>query len=342
MDLFYSGDIKTRSTMILSIRRHWIFSLRHLTLKKIINILICLVELKIKRARSVSNPIYLRIEVSPLCNLKCPGCVHGGSKCSEVQTESRKNGMMSYALFSESVHCFLPYLVNANLYDEGEPLLNNDIYRMITHLHNNNVGTCISSNLSFTLSDAALTTLVNSGLEHLIVTVDGITQESYERYRKGGDLRLVISNISRILKLAKATARCSLKVELQYIEFEYNLIERMKVIDLAKELGVWRFTCIQGSSREGWKGTRFSGSEEARRNRGCYQIWIAATINAAGELGTCDYGEDHGFPMLGLAADYEVQKLRNSLSIVKLRESFKGSTCNHLDNTCRHCSLYED
>lgn len=210
---------------------------------------------------------------------------------------------------------------------------------MINYLNNNKVATCVSTNFSLKISDEYMAELLSSGLDHFIIAVDGITQESYSKYRKGGNLSLVISNLERLASMQKEIDN-SLRIEIQFLEFPHNKNDRQGVYDLAKRLRVWRFCVIENSSPKGWEGIRFKGTEEERRKRGCYHLWVASTINSVGEIGCCDYGEDHGIPNIGMASDYTSKRLRNHLSIVKLRQSFKRNSTS-LNPVCRHCSEYK-
>ena len=339
MRTLLARDMKKGSTLLWAVKRHLLLMLSHITLRKLFNSLVLLFEMQLKQTRLYSNPVFLRIEVSPLCNLRCPGCLLGQAGLTETSPDHRKEGMMSYESFKENVKDFLPCLFKVNLYDEGEPLLNPEIHKMIKLLNDNNVISCISSNFSMQLSDERLKQIVESGLEHLIVAIDGATQETYSRYRQGGDLNTVISNIKRIMAL-KEKMKSRLRLELQFIDFEGNEAERKAVKKLADELGVWRFTTIRGTSRHGWIGARFKGSETERRRRGCYELWLSATINSKGELGTCDYGEDNGIPNIGLAKEYLAKGLRNHPDLIKLRNSFRNASVS-LHEVCRHCSLYK-
>ncbi len=340
MRYLVTGELAQISTMHLSIRRHFSFMVRHLTPRKLANILLCLWEMKTRKAELRSAPFYLRVEASSICNLRCPGCQLGREEKDHEGSEQRKKGLMSLQTFKESVRDFLPYLVKVNLYDEGEPLLNPEIFEMIRHLSDNNVSTCVSSNFSLSMTDKYLAGLIDSGLEHLIVALDGATPESYNKYRVGGNFQLVVENVQRLTGMMTARDRRRLKVELQFIDFDDDAVGREAVLRLAEDLDVWRFSIVQGSSRKGWAGVRFDGSEEARRLRGCYQLWGTATINSNGEIGVCDYGEDHGMPFLGQAKDYFLHGMRNHPWALDRRKSFKSAQLS-LNEVCKHCSLYE-
>ena len=156
-----------RSPMARSARRHLRDIIKHMTVRRVINILGTVVEMFLRRPHLFSHPFFMRIEISPICNLRCIGCSLGGP--SRDGTRRGKPKQMSLDLFERSVRDFLPYLVKVNLYDEGEPLLNKDLPKMIACLSRRKVATCVSSNFSLTLSDDYLRELLSCGLNHLIV-----------------------------------------------------------------------------------------------------------------------------------------------------------------------------
>jgi pyruvate-formate lyase-activating enzyme len=327
---------KKKSAMSIAAMKHIYSIFRYLTFKKVYNIALAVTEMYITRGVVKSNPFYLRIEVSPYCNLKCPGCILGGADIIENNPQHRSEKIMGYELFCESVVDYLPYLIKVNLYDEGEPLLNKSLLKMIHYLHSNNVGTCISTNFSIKLSDDFLKEMLASGLDTLVIAIDGATQETYQKYRVGGDLNLVLRNIERLIEL-RDCSDSTLKVEVQFLELAHNEHERKAVLNIAQILGVDVFTVLEDCSIQGWEGKRFKGTENERRKMGCYHLWFATTINSVGEVGCCDYGEDHGMPSLGFAYNYSKEKLRNHPALVTLRRSFKRNS-QTLNEICHHCS----
>ncbi len=331
-----SGDIQHGSMMMWSARRHAGFLVRRMTPRRLANLVRCLSEMRATRDVLESHPFYLRVCVSELCNLRCPGCLIAQGA---VPADPSRPRLMDLECFKASVRDFLPHLLKVNLYDEGEPLLNPALFDMVRHLTDQRVGSCVSSNFSMPLDDARLEALLASGLDHLIVCVDGITQATYARYRAGGSLERVLANLRRLVALKRERGRTRPDIELQFIEFDHNRHEGSEVAALAREIGVWRFVVVQGSSPLGWRGTDFHGSEAERRRRGCYQLWVGAHVNIDGSLGTCDYGEDHGIENVGFARDYAAAGLRNHPRLVGLRRSFQARASG-MDAVCRSCSLY--
>ena len=334
-----SGDLRQRSVMTWMTRRHLPFLARHINPRRAANLALLLGEMMSGRDGVRSHPFYLRIEVSPYCSLRCPGCMMGDMDLTESSPEHRRSGMMDYQTFVASVEPLVPWLLKVNLYDEGEPLLNKRIYDMVRYLSHHDVGSCISSNFSLPLSDDTLHELVHCGLEHLVVSLDGATQETYSRYRKGGKLSLVVENVRRLQRLLDASPSSKLKIELQFLDFGDNSAEQEDVRALAESLGVWRFTAIEGCSREGWVGVHFPGTAAERREKGCYHLWAATTVNSAGEMGTCDFGEDHGLPNIGAASRYGASGLRNHPSMRRLRASFRADGP-PLHEVCQNCNQY--
>lgn len=324
-----------KSTLRKSLVRHASFFSKYLTIRKSINLLLCFIEFKLKLVKCKSFPVYIRYEVSSVCNLRCSGCALGGAENNS--SEMDKNKLTSVVDFKNSIKDFLPYLLKVNLYDEGEPFLNKEITDIVKHLNDNKVASCISSNFSLKFSDVDLFKIIDSGLDHLIVAVDGIDQESYSKYRIGGDFDLVISNIQKLTSLIKKK-NSPLKVEFQYLEFDDNKINRNDVKKIAESLDVWKFTIIKNCSRKGWEASFFKGHSEQRKQLGCYHIWFSSSILSNGSYFACDFGEDHGMDKVGKALDFKNKKLRNHVNIVNLRKSFTRN--GKLENPCIKCPQF--
>jgi len=338
MYIQYSGDIKKISIFYWRLRRHFRFLVRHLNFRRAVNAIIFFAEMKFKKVYLRSYPPYIRIETSPYCNLRCPGCLLGETFYNEANPEHRDAGFMSYDLFVDSVKDFVPYLLKINLYDEGEPLLNKNILKMIKYLSSNNVATNISTNFSLNLSEEKLNEIVDCGLEQIVICLDGSTQETYSKYRVGGDLNKVLQNLKKLSEI-NYNKKGKLKIDVQFIDFDDDEKERTAVYNLVKDLKIWRLSIIQGSSRKGRSGLKFTGTPDERRAKGCYELWTSVIINSKGELGTCDYGEDNGIQNIGEARNYKKDNLRNHPVLVELRQSFKYPDV-PLNEICCHCCEY--
>lgn len=336
--LQFKGDF-----VATTIRRHALSMLKRMTPTRFANLCLALYEAKTRKTILKSYPIYLRINVSPFCNLRCPGCEAGGAGIAAKYRELHKGqACMSFSVFKKCVDPLKKYIFKMNLYDEGEPLLNHEIEQMISYASRHNITTCISSNLSIDLPDSRIRDIVNSGLDHIMVAVDGSTQGVYEKYRVGGNLALVLDNLKRMVSIKSALNKKNLFIDIQFLVFEHNKhqLEDMKL--LARKLKVDRLTAIKASTL-GWEAWDSLGSKlnpEQRRNLGCYLIWFTADIESDGKLYSCDYSEDHLMPAIGSMLENPFVELWNHRVMQQLRFSFRKSGKANLSDFCRNCPCW--
>ena len=215
------------------IKRHLIPIKNHLTWRKIMNSIMNQIEYFLRRNRLLSFPLFLKIEPSRLCQLKCPGCSHNIHK-SMLQNNK---GFMSLDSFCKIVEPFTKTLIGISLSGTGEPMLNKDLISMIEYANSKNIGVNYPTNFSLQFSDNYLEKLVKSGLDKIMISMDGISGETYNLYRVGGDVELVKYNVKRLSEI-----KCNLKmknphIEWKFIVFEHNKHEVDKALKVYKEWG---------------------------------------------------------------------------------------------------------
>ncbi|MCS7073950.1 MAG: radical SAM protein, partial [Bacteroidia bacterium] len=126
-------------------------------------------------------PISIGIEPTTGCNLRCPQCPSG------LRIFSRPTGMLEPQLFQALLDEIGDELVYLILYFQGEPYLNVNFLAMVSYAVNKNIFTSTSTNAHFLSPEMAQKT-VESGLHKIIISIDGTTQETYQKYRVGGNL----------------------------------------------------------------------------------------------------------------------------------------------------------
>ncbi len=185
----------------------------------------------LKKPIHFGMPIVLEVEPTTSCNLRCPQCPSG------LRSFTRNTGMLDLQLFKniiDEVHQDLVWLV---LYFQGEPFLNKQLLAFVKYAASKNIYTATSSNAHYFTDDMARQT-VESGLDRLIISIDGTTQESYSKYRVGGNLDKVIEGTKNVLEWKKKLNSSTPHVIWQFIAFKHNEHEIATVKQLAKELGV--------------------------------------------------------------------------------------------------------
>lgn len=269
------------------LKRHF-FSICHTaTVKKLWNLIKCYLSFRGKKSTLNTMPVFCKFEVATACNLRCPGCLHGSDT-----NIYKKNTMMSFDTFKRAFDQLAPYLFKAIMYHQGESFLNKDSIRMIEYATKKRVHTSVSTNFSFKFTDDKLIEILNSGLSHLIVSIDGITQEVYEKYRVGGNLDLVLENVSKLVKLKKQYRKKLPLLEFQFIIFEHNKHQLDDARKLAGKLGVDRFTFRTDRiySRElslGRGGRNGLININETQMPGCKWLWFGTLIKISGAVMPC-------------------------------------------------------
>lgn len=176
-------------------------------------------------------PLSMEIEPTTSCNLRCPQCPSG------LREFSRNTGMLDLPLYKKVIDEIHEDLVWLILYFQGEPFLNKQFLEFVKYAAAKNIYTATSSNAHYFTDEVARAT-VESGLDRLIISIDGTTQETYSKYRIGGKLEKVIEGTEKLLYWKKKLNRSTPHIIWQFIAFKHNEHQIPEIKKLAKEIGV--------------------------------------------------------------------------------------------------------
>ena len=137
-------------------------------------------------------PISMSVEPTTACNLGCPECPSG------LKNFTRPTGNLDPKLFENLIGNVKEHLTYLTMYFQGEPYINPHFNEMIGIASQEGIYTATSTNGHFLNRESAIET-VKSGLGRLIISIDGIDQESYQKYRVNGQLSKVLEGV-RILE----------------------------------------------------------------------------------------------------------------------------------------------
>lgn len=182
----------------------------------------------------VSRPVTLMLDPSNACQLACPGCVHSANE----QFTARMlwpPGVMRPATFERLLAEIGPFSLRAVLYNYGEPLLNKWLPEFIEAAHGHGMTTQLSTNLSVRFD---VERFVEAGPDHVILSIDGATQESYGRFRVNGNLALVLDNLRRVVAAKRRRGSSRPVLVWRFLTFEHNVHEVDEALGLAREIGV--------------------------------------------------------------------------------------------------------
>ncbi|MBD3318022.1 MAG: radical SAM protein [Chitinivibrionales bacterium] len=301
-----------------------------------------------------SKPYLLILDTINRCNLRCPLCPTGTDSLNRPRT--RLDFERFRAVFDGLKH----YLFEVNLYNWGEPFLNKDIYRMIAYAKAHNVGTSISSNLNIIKPDD-LDSIISSGLEYLVVSLDATTPQVYDTYRKAGDFNTVMNNLRLLLRKRGERRVAHPMIEWQFIVMKSNMHQQEDAVALARDIGVdvMRFIPVglpfdtpdkASLAREWYPVSDKSGYDygknelqygQSSRKSTCYYLYRSATINPDGGVSPCCVVYDSKYDF-GNAFSSNFDEIWNNERFQSARALFSRKKISAARNTpCYTCPLFD-
>jgi MoaA/NifB/PqqE/SkfB family radical SAM enzyme len=199
--------------------------------KAYLNVLKLRLNMRLKREVVHNYPVAAFIEPDSFCNLRCPACPTG------LRLGLRPPASIKEELFRSAIDEIGDYIFQLFMYNWGEPLLHRQTPELIRYAKERDINIILSTNLSLNLTDEYVERLVRSGLDVLSVSVDGTTEQTYEKYRRGGNLALVRKNLLRIKRAKERLGLQTPKVIWQFIVFRHNEHEIAQALREYREWG---------------------------------------------------------------------------------------------------------
>ena len=249
-------------------------------------------------------PPILMVEPTNICNLKCPMCPSGNGDMK------RQKGQLDLDSFKGLMDDVGAYIYQVQFWNQGEPFINKNILEFIKYAKSKGVVTQTSTNGHFIRDVAAAEALVSSGLDQIIFSMDGTNEESYEKYRVGGDFNLVLDTLGRILEAKRKLKSRTPLIQLQFLVFKHNQDEIEQLIELAKKHRINRisFKSAQVYSRDQAQEflpddpefLRYENQSDELVLKGglpnwCSRLWLNSTINWDGSVSPCCFDKDAEF-----------------------------------------------
>ncbi len=252
-------------------------------------------------------PATVSLELTNNCNLGCPECASGSG------TMLRERGFMDPALYKKVIRELNPFIWYASLYFQGEPFLHPDIFYFLQLKENAKV--IISTNGHYLGGNNARKTVL-SGIHKLIVSLDGMDQEPYSKYRVNGNLETVMAGI-RNVSLERQRLNSPMKLELQFLVNRFNEHQIAQAESFAREvkasLRLKSMQVIQGHDAGEWmpsagKFARYetSGGRFTIKNpmpSRCLRLWLNPVITWDGKVLPCCFDKDAEYIMGDLRSE---------------------------------------
>lgn len=253
------------------------------------------------KPRQAGLPLSISIEPTTACNLRCPECPSG------LRSFTRPTGMLQEKMFKKVVDELQDTLCYLLFYFQGEPYLNRNFLDWVSYASQKGIYTATSTNAHYLDDDTARKT-VASGLDRLIISIDGTTQETYESYRIGGKLEKVLEGTRNVIRWKKQLKSRSPHIIFQFLVVKPNEHQVEEVKQLAKELGVDAvglktaqiYDYEKGSPLipEQQKYSRYKKQADgsyAIKNKllnHCWKMWHSCVITWDGKVVPCCFDKD--------------------------------------------------
>ncbi len=265
-----------------------------------------------KSAKPWGMPISLSIEPTTACNLGCPECPSG------LKQFSRDTGNLKAENFNRWLDQLSPTLSYLNFYFQGEPFIHNDILQFISKASQAGIYTSTSTNAHF-ITEKRATEIVQSGLDRILISIDGTTQEVYEQYRVHGSLQKVLDGTKHLVE-----ARKNLNSSTPHIIFQFlvvrpneNQIEEAKQLANEYKVDEIRFKTAQVYDYENGnpliptieKYSRYKRLSNGKfivkssLDNHCWRMWSGAVVTWDGKVVPCCFDKDATHEMGNLSKE---------------------------------------
>lgn len=321
------------------------YRLKNVPLQKRINYLIVKLNKTFNKTVIPSYPIYLRVNPFFGCNLHCP-------KCPAHQGENRINrGALPFKTYKKFIDETGDYSLLLSLWSWGEPFLNENLPEMIEYAKTKKMIVKTSTNGNVLNDEAFNKKIILSGLDELIIALDGPSSETYNIYRKGGEFNKIIKVIETFVELKKKLKVEKPLINLRMVVTGYNETEIPEMKKLAKKVGVdvLTFKTVNPNTDGGVPNESLIPKDERYRRYSydpvtqekiepekysCYSPFVRATLYNDGTVVSCEHDYKADFPF-GNIKNQSFKEIWSSEAATQFRKHHREN--NDVFYFCKNC-----
>jgi radical SAM protein with 4Fe4S-binding SPASM domain len=289
-------------------------------------------------------PPVLTIEPTNQCNLHCPLCTTGSGEMARIA------GQMDLNTYEKIIKHMGKDIFFMLIYHQGEPYMNKNFFKFVEIAKQNNIYVTTSTNGHY-FTDQNIKKTLDCGLDSMIISLDGTTQESYTKYRVGGDLDRVLDGTARLMAEKKRLKMQTPNVALQFLVMKHNENEIPEVKKIARQLNVDRLLIKNIEVRslneaKVWLPTddkfrryNYDGktySVKGMDKKSCTRPWLSTLINWDGTFVPCCFDKNGEYPMGNIHNISEVSDLWLGDDFIKFRTQLLQNR--ESIEICRNCN----
>ncbi|MCH2229841.1 MAG: SPASM domain-containing protein [Crocinitomicaceae bacterium] len=237
-----------------------------------------------------------------------------------------------------------------NYYFQGEPFLHPGFLNLIKDAKEHKIYTATSTNAHF-INEKKAKEIVQSGLDRLIISIDGLTQKTYENYRVKGQLKKVINGTELLINAKKELKSKTPHLIFQFLAVKPNEHEINDVFQLGKKMGIdevriksaqlYDYKNGNPLMPENEKYSRYrkqtDGTYKLKMKTGnhCWRMWSSSVLTWDGKVVPCCFDKDANH-VLGTIKNNSFKEVWSSSIYNKFRQSVLTHR-NQID-ICKNCS----
>lgn len=271
------------------------------------------------------KPMAVSIEPTTACNLRCPQCPSG------LRQFTRATGNLKPELNKIILDRLGNTLQHINYYFQGEPFINPQFTELIAEARKRNIYVVTSTNAHF-ISPETAEKIIESGLNEIIVSIDGTTQETYEKYRVEGQLEKVLEGTKNLIAAKEKRKSQYPVITFQFLVVRHNENQIEEIQNLTKKMDVDRLTLktvqiydyesSQNLLPENQNYSRYKISQQGKielKNKfrnSCWRSWSSVVVTWDGNAVPCCFDKD---------AEHKLGNLNNE-TITQIRKGMLNRT----------------
>jgi len=317
---------------------------RAVTLKKCWNAIRVYAGFYRRNAIHPGLPISISVEPTTACNLGCPECPSG------LKVFSRPTGNIKLDEYKLWLREWRDFVFHVNFYFQGEPFIHPQLIEMIRLAHQNKIYTAVSTNAHF-MGPKMVSDIIDSGLDRIIISLDGFTQEVYEQYRVNGKVDEVKKAVELLVAEKNKRKAHHPHIIVQTLVVKPNEGEVDDIKKWAKCVGVdevrWKTAQLYHPSDNHPLLPKQEKYRRYKKNRQgqwvvknsldnqCWRLWSSCVITWDGSIVPCCFDKDAAYKM-GSLRTHALKEIWNNSDYLRFRSQLLKSR-KSID-ICSNCS----
>jgi len=273
-------------------------------------------------------PLFLDIEVTNLCNYKCPFCA------TTYLEKHMKKGFIKPKLVKKIIdEGSEKGLYGVKFNDRGEPLLCKELEEYVRYAKKKGLIDVYFNTNAALMDEKVSQWIIESGLDRISISCEGTTPKVYEKYRVGGKFKTVYNNIANLKKLRDRRKSKTPRIRIQTVMLDELKGETDKYADFWYEVS--DEVCYLDYKEEANQKDRVDPNNTILW--ACPELWQRMGVLWDGTILPCNE-DGKARLVIGNAKEMTIEEAWKSEFINKLRKKHKVGKSGEI-NACKACGM---